>query len=467
MACPAQSKCVVAASYTDSYRYPHAMLLTRSRFGWIAIRPHFPPNADSTRPSRIDTVACSSTTSCVATGDYTDRHGHNHSVLVTGSGTSWSSIEIRSPGIVSAIACPAPSTCVGTGSYTDSSGHNQALLMIMGRGLAAAPRLTCGHLSRAAPRPNAEIGPAPSAGANAYVTGGNDGLVVPIDLTTGITGKPIGIGTARLPIDLAITPDGRTAYVSDYGTATVTPIDLTADKPKVPIHVGTTPWGIAIAPDGKTAYVAVEADNTVVPIDVATDTLGAPISVGPEPYSIAIDPDGRSAYVVNAGDNTVTQIDLTIGVACISIPLINSNRPQSIAITPDDKTAYVTGSKSGQNIVTPIDLVTGRPGTPVPLGHGMNRPLGIAITPDGSTAYIAGTGSDGDMVTPISLVTKVPGSQIPAGKGAEGIVITPDGKMGYTVNNISGTITPIDISTNTPEIPINVGVRPDAIAIAG
>ncbi|MGH3787961.1 MAG: hypothetical protein ACRDRG_15735 [Pseudonocardiaceae bacterium] len=35
--------------------------------------------------------------------------------------------------------------------------------------------------------------------------------------------------------------------------------------------------------------------------------------------------------------------------------------------------------------MTPIDLATNTPGTPIPVG---SRPFGVAVTPDGTTAYV-------------------------------------------------------------------------------
>ena len=44
--------------------------------------------------------------------------------------------------------------------------------------------------------------------------------------------------------------------------------------------VGKLPLGIAIAPDGKTAYVVNFSDNTITPISFPAGTPGTPIRVG-------------------------------------------------------------------------------------------------------------------------------------------------------------------------------------------
>jgi DNA-binding beta-propeller fold protein YncE len=74
--------------------------------------------------------------------------------------------------------------------------------------------------------------------------------------------------------------------------------------------------------------------------------------------------------------------------------------PAAIAIAPDGATAYVTNSQgNGQNgTVTPINLATGTPGKPIPVG---DDPQAIAINPEGTAAYVVN--SNGDNVTVLRL----------------------------------------------------------------
>jgi YVTN family beta-propeller protein len=129
-----------------------------------------------------------------------------------------------------------------------------------------------------------------------------------------------------------------------------------------------------------------------------------------------------TAYVTNFSSGTVTPIDLATNIPGSPIPA--GFHPSGIAVTPDAKTAYVTNQDSGT--VTPIDLLTNTPGNPIPVG---SVPLGVAITPDGTTAYVTSYGSD--TVTPISVATNTPGSPIPVDRVPIGIAITPDGKTAY------------------------------------
>ncbi|MFI5053447.1 MAG: hypothetical protein ACHQDE_03720 [Acidimicrobiia bacterium] len=79
------------------------------------------------------------------------------------------------------------------------------------------------------------------------------------------------------------------------------------------------------------------------------------------------------------------------------------------------------------------------------------------------TAYVANELSG--TVTPIDLTTNTPGVPIPVGKEPEEIAITPDGKTAYVANYSSGTVTPIDLATNTAGTAILVGAEPYGIRI--
>ena len=110
-------------------------------------------------------------------------------------------------------------------------------------------------------------------------------------------------------------------------------------------------------------------------------------------------------------------------------------------------------------LLTPVNLATGKRGTPISVGAG---PQQIAITPDGKTAYVIGS----NFVTPISVATDTAGRSIQVGNSVlQGIAITPDGKTVYVASTFDHSVTPITVATNVAEPPIAVSIDPDAIAI--
>jgi len=226
--------------------------------------------------------------------------------------------------------------------------------------------------------------------------GSHGGTVTPVNTATGTHGKPIHVGATGFlgPVQIAITPDGKTAYVTTR-SGTVTPINTATNIPGKPIPVvghGGPVW-IAFTPDGKTAYVTSEspmlsnsqnARATVTPISTATGMPGTPIPVGGSgdfyfgQGQIAFTPDGKTAYV-GSESGTVIPISTATGTPGKPIHVVGGY-PNQIVITPDGKTAYVlTTPMSGQNTVIPISTATNTPGKPIEVARG--APLAMAITP--------------------------------------------------------------------------------------
>ncbi len=288
--------------------------------------------------------------------------------------------------------------------------------------------------------------------------------------------------------------------VVNTGSNSVSLVTPSGKEVSPPIPVGNSPYAVAVSPNGEWAYVAntgwgVTAGSTITPINLVTFQVARSIKVGTGPFAIAVTPDGKSAYVANMGamlttssqtagaalyagtkvidSHTVTPIDLVTGKPGGAI---NSGPgPGAVAVTPDGRWAYVANSGAPNNYsgtvsgtVTPINTATNSPGRPIPVGPG---PMAIAITPNGQEAYVANAGwwnHPGRTVTPINLLTNRPGPAIPVGVGPLGIAITPDGRWAYVANSGWGhadTVTPINLVTNTPGPAIPAGPGPDYIAI--
>ena len=68
-------------------------------------------------------------------------------------------------------------------------------------------------------------------------------------------------------------------------------------------------------------------------------------------------------------------------------------------------------------------------------------------------------------MVPIATATNTAGEPIEVGVRPGAIAVTPDGKTAYVINFYSHSVTPIATATNTPGQPIQVGDGPYAIAI--
>ena len=92
-----------------------------------------------------------------------------------------------------------------------------------------------------------------------------------------------------------------------------------------------------------------------------------------------------------------------------------------------------------------------------------SRPYDVAITPDGNYAYVvnynAGT------VSVIQISTNTVTATVTVGTNPYAVAITPDGNYAYVANYGSNTVSVIQISTNTVTATITVGSGPSGAAI--
>ena len=139
VACPTATACVAIGQYIDSSGNEQGLLLTGSGTSWTAVEAPLPANAAVTvQVAELNAVACPTATSCITTGYYTpNSSGSFLGLLLTGSGTSWTAVEAplpsdasSTPGVgLPAVACASSTSCVATGEYQDSSGDLQGLLL--------------------------------------------------------------------------------------------------------------------------------------------------------------------------------------------------------------------------------------------------------------------------------------------------------------------------------------------------
>ncbi len=147
---------------------------------------------------------------------------------------------------------------------------------------------------------------------------------------------------------------GRFLYVVNYNSDSVSAFTIDAVNgaltaiPGSPYSVGRLPVSVAVTPDGRFAYVASSDGVSAYTIDRATGALTANAS-GTIPLllygssTIAIDPTDTFVYLLNPGGIWVYRIDATSGAlaAVPGSPFGAGIYPVSIAFDRDLRFAYV------------------------------------------------------------------------------------------------------------------------------
>jgi DNA-binding beta-propeller fold protein YncE len=212
-------------------------------------------------------------------------------------------------------------------------------------------------------------------------------------------------GSGGTPIHLAVSPDGQSAYVTTVleGSApgTVSQYDIDPSgrlSPKTPptVAAGDSPIDVAVTPDGKSVYVTNFSADTVSqygvgPVGRLSPRTPPTVAAGDGPIDVAVAPDGSSVYVPNFNADTVSQYDVGPGGKLTPkspAALAAGDGPSGVEVNPDGKSVYVTNS-TGDNVsqyhVGPGGKLS--PKIPPTVAAG-DAPSGVAVTPGGNSVYV-------------------------------------------------------------------------------
>jgi DNA-binding beta-propeller fold protein YncE len=243
------------------------------------------------------------------------------------------------------------------------------------------------------------------------------------------------------------------------------------------VMLGIAPAALANAAVAPTRiYVANAGDpSTVTVLNGATNLVEKSIPIRNDiAVGVGVAPDGKEAYAIAVGSDEMgspgrlVPINTSTNVAGAAINV--GTDPQSIAFNPNGKFAYVvdgfdaaTTPANAPGTITPVNLAEGVAGRPIKVG---TNPGSIAITPDGRTAYVADSNSitgNPTTITPINLSTNTPERTVHV--AARAIAVTLNGQTAFALTSTG--VVPIATATNIPGRLIGLGGGvPQAIALA-
>ncbi len=254
--------------------------------------------------------------------------------------------------------------------------------------------------------------------------------------------------TVSLDGDLAFVPcaDGRIARVNLETLA----VDLA--------EVGVEPYG-AIA-DGDRVYVTDHGAAAIRVLDAATLETIATIATEPYPRGMAL--DDETLYVTHFRTGRITVIDTaTLEIERVLSTGVDSNLSQSITLAGNR--AYLPQTRSDVSnrallfdntvfpVITAVDLTTGAVVTRERVqldivDQPVNMPIDAVVT-SGNKLYVVHAGSDD--LSAITLPFQETVAHLDLGSNPNGITLSPDERLVYVNNALSGTVSVVDTATDT------------------
>lgn len=219
-------------------------------------------------------------------------------------------------------------------------------------------------------------------------------------------------------------------------------------------------WQRLVAP--LAAAAAVIAAGVIVPL-ILNGNAGKKITQAPPAPTL---------WVGNQETDTVTPVNTATYAE--GKPIQTGCTPFAILVAPTGKIAYDVCETDNHSEMVPINTFTRTAERPIPINADLSFDnvfeglQDIVITPDGKTAYVLDdvNSSEISAVTPVNLATGRAGKTISIGADQpETMAMTPDGKTVYVVGGAGGVVA-ISTAANRIEKTIKVGIIGDpSIAI--
>ncbi len=313
----------------------------------------------------------------------------------------------------------------------------------------------------------AAVGP---LGQGAYVVATTQ-IVSPAGKTVEFPGRPV---------DLALSPDGKTLAVKSRRELVFINTDNLTIQQTLPIKEGASFHGVVWGADGSHVWTTTSGKFLVCAAQGKDGTfvwskeipLQGPGEKGTSaPGGFFLDESQQVAYVALSRNNTVGVVDLKRGVLSQEINVgiapfkilrqgdrawvtnWGGRRPQ-----PGDLTGPTSGSEAvidetgiaASGTVSVIDLRSHAVLAEIPVGL---HPSGMTLSPDGTRLYVANANSDTVSVIDTSSLQVVatwdtrPTPELPFGSAPNALAISPDGARLFVANGGNNCVAVLDTNT--------------------
>ncbi len=249
------------------------------------------------------------------------------------------------------------------------------------------------------------------------------------------------LALAALPTAALAAP---ALFVANKRADTITKIDLTSGETVVEIATCETPHELAVSPEGDLLAVACYGGEDIAFHETAKLELVHRVKLGEgaRPHGIVWHAGG-DIYATAEGRQSVFKVSHPFAAAA-NVVESATGQQGSHMIAVDAQGGYAWTADMGSATATQVDLAARKPVKSVALGR---EPEGIALTPDGQTLWVSARGSnEAFALDPATMEVR---ARVETGRFPLRIAVRPQGDVAITSNLMDGSLSVIDLATNT------------------
>lgn len=173
---------------------------------------------------------------------------------------------------------------------------------------------------------------------------------------------------------------------------------------------------------------------------------------------LAIPPVAAETLLIgNKGEDTLSLVALDTGIEAARLP--TGKMPHEIAVSPDGRQAAVVAY--GGTTIDVFDVAAKTKLKTIDISPNQ-RPHGLLWLSDGRLVATAEGSQSVAVVAPGGAVTSIATGQ----QGTHMVVVAPDNRTAYTANIASGTVSVLDLKDAKKLRDINIGGKPEGLALA-
>jgi YVTN family beta-propeller protein len=219
----------------------------------------------------------------------------------------------------------------------------------------------------------------------------------------------------------------------------------------------------ALEPGADTVVVRLDGDSVAIEVDVEypegithpEGVVGSQTNLDSRPFGVAVS---------EAGDLLVTQLDAA-AVARGALPATGLGISIAVGSLPTDVEAdrtgtfgYVTNQFSSN--VGVIDLASNAQVATIPVS---GDPYRVVLSPDGASLFVTG---NADSLFIVDVASRTIAARLAVGLDANGLAADYTGTRLYVSNQSDGTVSEVDLTTNTVVRTIPVGGHPQELVLS-
>jgi YVTN family beta-propeller protein len=291
-----------------------------------------------------------------------------------------------------------------------------------------------------------------------YVSGSDSNLIFVFNKKT--MQVVDAIATGRGPRGLALDQDRARAYVAASGDDAIEVYDVFNERRigVIRLNYGDEPVDVALTPDGRTLVTVNHSSNTASIIDTISMLVVGRIGVGEGPISVEVDPSGFKAYIANPLSSTISVLDLTQRTVAVTLTVEGS--PLQVALNrAGDELFVITEDRPDLTVIDPSQLaVTNR----IYIGPGAS-----SVKVDTLTGLVLVGKTFGREITVADPFTSIFVDTIEVGGSVGYMTIDNQENTLFVVLPDQGTLQQINLTSKKFMAEIDVGERPCEVVVIG